>query len=79
MIKLIAIMGKAGSGKDSILNRALEIAPYLHKIILYTTRAPRENEEDGMSYFFCSKEKFKEKIQNNEFYDYQVFNGDFYG
>ena len=72
-------MGKAGSGKDSILNRALEIAPSLHKIILYTTRDPRENEKNGESYFFCSKEEFRKKIQNNEFYDYQIFNGDFYG
>ena len=61
MGKLIYIMGKSASGKDKIyrhLARKEELA--LRKIVLYTTRPIRENEQDGVSYWFVTEERLKE-------------------
>ena len=44
MFKIIALIGEAGSGKDSIMKRVLAIEPSLHEIISCTSREPRENE-----------------------------------
>lgn len=51
--KVIALVGKAGAGKDSLLNEVLtgSIGNYdLHEIVSYTTRDPRQGEIDGLSY-----------------------------
>ena len=48
--KIIALIGKAGSGKDTILNKVLDINPTFHKIINSTTREPREGEVEGEEY-----------------------------
>ena len=63
---VIAIIGKSGSGKDTLLNKFFENFSrknVLHKIISYTTRPPRENEVNGKDYFFVSKEEFAEEIK----------------
>lgn len=50
----------------------------LNKSITYTTRPKREGEVDGDVYHFISNEKFNEMIENNEFYEYDVFLNDWY-
>lgn len=44
-----------------------------------TTRAPREGEIDGVHYYFVTKEDFEEKIRNNEFAEWAVVHGNYYG
>jgi guanylate kinase len=44
-----------------------------------TTRAPRAGEIDGVSYFFVSKERFEEMIQNDELLEYAQFVSNSYG
>ena len=54
-IKIIALFGEAGSGKDYIQNTLTESVwgkRYLHKVISSTTRPPREGEKDGVDYHF---------------------------
>ena len=51
MYKIAAIIGEAGSGKDTIINQSLLQHPEIfHKIINYTSRPKRENEIDGSDY-----------------------------
>lgn len=50
----------------------------LNKSITYTTRPKREGEVDGDVYHFISNEKFNEMIENDEFYEYDVFLNDWY-
>lgn len=50
----------------------------LNKSITYTTRPKRESEVDGDVYHFISNEKFNEMIENDEFYEYDVFLNDWY-
>ena len=44
-----------------------------------TTRAPRAGEKDGREYFFLTKEEFVEKIQEDEFLEYDEHFGNYYG
>lgn len=61
MGKIFYIMGKSASGKDHIYSRLAkneELA--LRKLVLYTTRPIRAEEEDGKQYFFVDEKKLKE-------------------
>lgn len=52
----------------------------LYFSISCTSRPPRGTEQDGVEYFFLSPEEFKEKIENDEFVEYEeVYEGRFYG
>ena len=77
--KIIALCGKAGSGKDTVLKSVLSADPSLHEIISYTTRPKRENEIDGVNYHFVTKEQIEQKILNNEMLEVAVFNDWIYG
>lgn len=57
-IKLVALIGQSGSGKDTILNWMVSHSPIrLNRIIPYTSRPPRPGETDGIDYIF-KDEKF---------------------
>ena len=79
MYKIIAIIGEAGSGKDTIMKRVLEAAPHLHEIVSCTTRPPREGEIDGVNYHFMSPECFGDKLLHGEMLEASCFNNWFYG
>ncbi len=58
MGKIFCVMGKSGSGKDTILKEINNIEGLnLKTIVTYTTRPKRNNETDGVEYFFIDKEK----------------------
>ena len=73
--KIIAIIGEAGSGKDTLMKKALSAIPELNEIISCTTRPPREGEIDGINYNFISEEEFKQQ----RFLESTSFNGWMYG
>ena len=64
--KILALIGEAGSGKDTLMQRILAKAPGLHEIISCTTREPREGEVHGKNYFFLTEEEFAQKVLNLE-------------
>lgn len=79
-MKLIYIMGKSSSGKDTIFNilkNKLDINTY----VMYTTRPIREGEVDGITYHFISDEEMKEYIEGKrkqkvlEYRTYQTIYG----
>lgn len=75
--KRIILTGKAGSGKDHI-RRIFESKGQKYAIS-YTSRKPRTGEVDSIDYFFLTREKFEQMINNGEFYEYDEFNGNYYG
>lgn len=80
--KIIAIVGKAGSGKDSILEEVMSgaIGPYdFHEIVSYTSRDPRENERDGVNYYFIDKYTFADMVHSGAMLEYTKFNNWLYG
>jgi len=79
--KFIIIAAPSGSGKSSIVNMLLnDNTLKLNFSTSATTRPKRVDEVDGKNYYFFSTEKFKEKIKNNEFVEWEeVYNDTFYG
>lgn len=77
--KVIALVGESGSGKDRLLKEILAASPSLHKIINCTTRPQRENEVDGVHYFYMSKTDFAEKVLDNEMLEHTTFRDWYYG
>ena len=74
-IKIIALIGKAGSGKDFWLRKICDDNEEVHEIISCTTRPARINEINGRNYYFLTKEQF----QNEKFVESCSFNGWYYG
>lgn len=79
MYKIIALIGKAGSGKDTMLHQIVEANPDFHEIISCTTRPQREGEVHGVNYFYLTPEQFGDKIIHNEMLEATYFNDQFYG
>lgn len=75
---MIVLAGASASGKTEVA-KLLAKKYNITKVITTTTRNKRIGEEDGKDYFFVSKDKFQEKIKNNDFVEYTTFNGNFYG
>lgn len=73
-IKLIAVVGKAGSGKDFLSSKWAKERDY-HKIISSTTRPPRDGEVNGIDYNFVSEEDFA----TNDFLESAEFRSWHYG
>ena len=80
-IKILAIMGKAGSGKDTIVRKIIKknLIPNAVPIVSCTTRPPRDYEVDGKDYNFITFEYFEEDILNHKMLEAQIFNNWGYG
>lgn len=76
---LLIISGFAGSGKGTICKELLRRYDNYAFSVSATTREPREGEVDGVDYFFISREKFQEMIENGEFLEYANYVTNSYG
>ena len=76
--KLLALFGESSSGKDSIRNWLIKNY-HINGIISYTTRPKRENEIDGIDYYFVSKDEFMKLYLENKIMSWFTFNDWFYG
>ena len=79
--KFIVIAAPSGSGKTTIVNKLIkEKNLNLSFSVSATSRAPRNNEVDGLNYFFLSKDEFIKRIDDNEFIEWEeVYENTYYG
>ena len=80
--KLIIISAPSGTGKSTIIGWLMKEHPELNLAfsISCTSRPPRGTEQNGVEYFFLTPEEFRERIDNDEFLEYEeVYEGRFYG
>lgn len=78
--KVIIFSAPSGAGKSTIINHLLQLNLGLEFSISATSRAPRGHEKNGIEYYFLSNQEFEEKINNNEFIEYEeVYSGCYYG
>lgn len=78
--KILIITAPSGAGKTSVTTHLLQKFPELTFSVSAATRAPRENETNGVDYYFMSLEEFQQKIQHNEFIEWEmVYEGKYYG
>lgn len=77
--RLFVFAAPSGSGKTTIARNVLNKFPELVFSISATTRKARNIEKHGKDYFFISEEEFKEKIEKNEFVEWEKFYDYYYG
>jgi guanylate kinase len=76
---LVVISAPSGCGKTTIVKKILEYFPDIHFSVSATTRPKRNNETDGIEYYFIAMEEFNVKINNNEFLEWNEHFGNKYG
>ena len=76
---LIVISGPSGVGKDSVVYEMKDRELPFHFVVTATTRPPRDNEVNGVDYFFFSKEEFAEMIETDELLEYAFVYNDYKG
>ena len=76
---VLVLSGPSGAGKSSLINRVADEIGEFYFSISTTTRPMREGEEDGVHYYFVSKEEFEKDIEDGEFLEYAEVHGNYYG
>ena len=77
--KLIVISAPSGTGKTTVVKRLLEKIPNIIASVSFTTRPMRENEREGIDYFFVDKRKFETMVGDNQFIEHATVFGNYYG
>ena len=77
--KLFVISGASGVGKSTVLSRVMAQRQDLRFSVSATTRVPRPGEEDGVSYYFVSKDTFLDMIEKDQFLEYDAHMDNYYG
>jgi guanylate kinase len=78
--KLVIISAPSGAGKTTIVKYLLDSGLNLRFSVSATTRSIRGSEEDGKDYYFISVEEFRNRIENNEFVEWEeVYKDHLYG
>ncbi len=77
--KLFIVAGPSGVGKGTVLKKFLAHNDNLIYSISTTTRKPREGEAEGVNYFYVSREKFEQMIEEDAFLEWAEYSGNLYG
>ena len=77
--KLIVISAPSGTGKTTVVKKLLVESANLVASVSYTTRKMRENEKEGLDYFFVGEKTFANMIENDDFLEHATVFGNFYG
>ncbi len=77
--QLIVISGPSGVGKGTVVKRLLSECENICLSVSATTRTPRSEDTEGITYFFKTKEEFLSMIDNGCFLEWAVYNGNYYG
>ena len=76
---LVVVSGFSGAGKGTVMKRLLEKYDDYALSVSVTTRAPRPGEEDGIAYFFRSREEFEQLIREDALIEYAQYVENYYG
>lgn len=76
---LVVISGFSGAGKGTLIKAMLERHHNYALSISATTRKPREGEEDGREYFFVTRERFEQMIEEGQLIEYAQYVNNYYG
>ncbi|GIP41865.1 guanylate kinase [Paenibacillus sp. J45TS6] len=76
---LIVLSGPSGVGKGTVCTALRKRVPNLTYSVSATTRQPRLGEENGVNYFFKSREQFLDMIEKDELLEHAEYVGNYYG
>ena len=76
---MIVLSSPSGAGKTTLTRKLLKENPDMAMSVSATTRSPRNGEEDGTDYYFISKNKFVEMVDEEAFLEHAKVFDNFYG
>src|SRR4051812_5547699 len=76
---LIIVSAPSGAGKSTLCAKLVNEYPEIIENVSFTTRTPRNMEEDGVDYFFVDQAEFEEKAGRGFFVESAKVHGNFYG
>lgn len=76
---LIVISGSSGVGKSSVLKEVMARRKDLQFSVSATSRPPRPGEENGVQYYFVSREAFQDMIEQGAFVEHDYHMDNYYG
>ena len=77
--KLFVISGPAGSGKGTVMNLLTHRSDNYALSVSLTSRPMLKGEEEGVNYYYVTREQFEEKIASGEVLEYTEYCGNYYG
>lgn len=75
----VILSSPSGAGKSTLARRLMAWDPSLSFSVSATTRAPRAGEEDGVHYYFRSREEFGKLVLDGEMLEHAEVFGNHYG
>jgi guanylate kinase len=72
---LVVLTGPSGAGKDSLLAELRSRSNSYHIAVNATTRKPRSGEQEGVDYFFVSKDEFQRMVSEGELLEHAIVYG----
>ena len=76
---LFVVSGAAGTGKDSVVAALRKAHPEIEKTVSATTHSPRPGEQEGVDYYYRTREQFQQLIAADEVVEHNFYNGNYYG
>ncbi len=76
---LIIVSAPSGTGKTTILKLVMAQVERLVFSVSHTTRSARSGERDGKDYFFVSRERFEQMIEDGDFLEWARVHDNYYG
>lgn len=76
---LVVFSGPSGVGKDTLIEKLLEVEPRMRKVATVTTRLPRRGETEGVDYHFVSPMRFQELIAEGALLEHARVYDNWYG
>ncbi|KAK9273391.1 hypothetical protein L1049_018201 [Liquidambar formosana] len=76
----VVISGPSGVGKGTLISELMKEFPSTFGFsVSHTTRAPRDNEKEGVHYHFTERQAMGKAIQEGKFLEYASVHGNLYG
>jgi guanylate kinase len=76
---LVVISGPSGVGKGTVIRELLKLNGNFVVSVSVTSREPRTGETEGEHYFFRNKLEFEKMIEDDQFIEWDVYVGNYYG
>ena len=76
---VLVLSGPSGAGKSTLINKISDKIDDYYFSISTTTRPQREGEKEGVHYHFVSEDEFKKDIEEDNFLEYALVHGNYYG
>lgn len=75
---LFVISGPSGTGKGTVCEEILK-KEKIYLSVSATTRDKRNNETEGVTYNYTTREQFESMIRSNQMLEWAEYNGNYYG